>query len=317
MPKAYRYGFNGKEKDNLDILDFGERIYDSRVCRFLSVDRLARAYPSQSPYSFAGDNPILFIDSDGNGPDLPPGHITTALLTNHPIGLYALLASNNTSPNQLYKWATKKSSDPMAFFKIKGAFGEAQVFKRLLSDMNLSKEGLGIPGFKTYMGGYYKGLQVDIQTKISSYTDAADNRHSVGIRNFDFHGNELDLAVYGRYTDASYTINYEVKTLSPNNEVGFNFRKLSEGISQTIARSQGSNTIGVLVTDKQTWQNVANDEVYGPQLKALYDKLVSTNDSYLRLEENLNQAAQKELMSAYSTIQAADAKKQASDKKKK
>jgi RHS repeat-associated protein len=65
----YRYGFNGKEKDSettAGAYDFGARIYDGRLGRWLSVDALSHLYPSASPYSFAAANPILFVDPDGN-----------------------------------------------------------------------------------------------------------------------------------------------------------------------------------------------------------------------------------------------------------
>jgi RHS repeat-associated protein len=65
----YRYGFNGKEKDK-DIsegdLDFGERIYDGRIARFLSIDKYTNKLPYYSPYLYAGNKPILCIDKDGN-----------------------------------------------------------------------------------------------------------------------------------------------------------------------------------------------------------------------------------------------------------
>jgi hypothetical protein len=41
------------------------RIYDSRLGKFLSVDPLAKSYPFYTPYSFAGNKPIRFIDLDG------------------------------------------------------------------------------------------------------------------------------------------------------------------------------------------------------------------------------------------------------------
>jgi RHS repeat-associated protein len=46
-------------------LNFGARIYDSRVGRFLSRDPKFSNYPDLSPYVFSGNNPILFIDKDG------------------------------------------------------------------------------------------------------------------------------------------------------------------------------------------------------------------------------------------------------------
>ncbi len=46
--------------------DFGARIYDARVGRFLSVDPLTNKQASWSPYVAFNNNPILNIDNDGN-----------------------------------------------------------------------------------------------------------------------------------------------------------------------------------------------------------------------------------------------------------
>ena len=64
----YFYGFNGKEKDDEHTqgkYDFGARIYDSRLGRWLAVDPLVKDYPSFSPYSYAGNSTIAFYDPDG------------------------------------------------------------------------------------------------------------------------------------------------------------------------------------------------------------------------------------------------------------
>lgn len=67
---GYRYGFNGKENDNEvkgfgNQYDYGFRIYDPRIGRFLSVDPLTKSYPHFTPYQFASNNPILNVDLDG------------------------------------------------------------------------------------------------------------------------------------------------------------------------------------------------------------------------------------------------------------
>jgi RHS repeat-associated protein len=64
--RAYKYGFNGKEGDfETATQDYGMRIYEPKLGRFLSVDPLAKKYPWYTPYQFAGNKPIQFIDLDG------------------------------------------------------------------------------------------------------------------------------------------------------------------------------------------------------------------------------------------------------------
>jgi RHS repeat-associated protein len=71
----FRYGFNGKENDpdiSAGIQDYGMRIYDARLGRFLSVDPLKHQFPMLSTYQSSGCNPIKFIDLDGGEPKIPP-----------------------------------------------------------------------------------------------------------------------------------------------------------------------------------------------------------------------------------------------------
>ena len=47
---GYRFGFNGKENDNEikgegNQQDYGMRVYDPRLGKFLSVDPLTKGYP--------------------------------------------------------------------------------------------------------------------------------------------------------------------------------------------------------------------------------------------------------------------------------
>jgi len=80
---SYRYGFNGMEKDdevtNVEgsHLDFGARIYDSRVARWLSPDAFEKTYPSLTTYGFAANSPIVLLDSDGNVVVDPDGNPVT------------------------------------------------------------------------------------------------------------------------------------------------------------------------------------------------------------------------------------------------
>ncbi len=72
----YRYGFNGMERDdeakgNGNSYDFGARIYDSRLGRFLSMDPRIEDFPWQTSYCFADNIPILFEDIEGEGTGVP------------------------------------------------------------------------------------------------------------------------------------------------------------------------------------------------------------------------------------------------------
>lgn len=64
---AYRYGFNGKEKDPefQNNYDYGFRIYNPALGKFLSVDPLSKSYPMLTSYQFASNTPIMAIDLDG------------------------------------------------------------------------------------------------------------------------------------------------------------------------------------------------------------------------------------------------------------
>jgi RHS repeat-associated protein len=67
----YRYGFNGKEKDDEvkgtgNQIDYGARIYDPRIGKFFSIDPLIKLYPELSSYQFASNTPIQAVDLDGN-----------------------------------------------------------------------------------------------------------------------------------------------------------------------------------------------------------------------------------------------------------
>lgn len=67
---AYRYGFNGKEKDTESTwgdtnYDYGFRIYNPRYGKFFSVDPIADEFPMLTPYQFASNRPIDGVDIDG------------------------------------------------------------------------------------------------------------------------------------------------------------------------------------------------------------------------------------------------------------
>lgn len=65
--------YNGKEiQDELIIgwLDYGMRMYQPEVSRFSTIDRFSDKYLDLSPYQYAANNPVNFIDINGDSLDV-------------------------------------------------------------------------------------------------------------------------------------------------------------------------------------------------------------------------------------------------------
>lgn len=63
------YKFNGKEEQTelgLGWLDFGRRMHQPEIGRFVTQDRFAEKYYALNPYQYGANNPIIFNDMNGD-----------------------------------------------------------------------------------------------------------------------------------------------------------------------------------------------------------------------------------------------------------
>ena len=71
---AYRYGFQGQEKDdevkdgNGTSINYKYRMHDPRVGRFFAADPLEHKFPWMTPYAFTQNKVIMFVELEGLQP---------------------------------------------------------------------------------------------------------------------------------------------------------------------------------------------------------------------------------------------------------
>ena len=79
--KKTDYLYNGKELqrnefgagNGLELVDYGARLYDSQIGRWITPDQLGEEYENWSNYNYVLCDPVNLIDPDGNAPHPPEG----------------------------------------------------------------------------------------------------------------------------------------------------------------------------------------------------------------------------------------------------
>ena len=203
---GYRFGFNGKEKDdevegNGNIYDYGFRIYNPRIAKFLSLDPLMKKFPWYTPYQFAGNMPIRAKDLDG------------LEILDYQTSMYRMTTGSNGVHNETSiiimnipkAIASEANGDGGIYFKYKvaGMPNTTGHEPKGISFNQTIDEGVDMPDFygtmdkKTTMSGsstYTSGNNF----KDLGGTDANDN---IGTRGLTIWGAILDLK--GLFSNAS------------------------------------------------------------------------------------------------------------------
>ncbi|MEO1264025.1 MAG: RHS repeat-associated core domain-containing protein [Bacteroidota bacterium] len=135
---AQRWKFGGMELDEslnnaMGTYDFGARTYDPWGIRWWNIDPKADLMRRHSPYNYAFNNPVFFLDPDGMMP-CPTGDCPEGPLTEQE----SIQVSGSAEPMVFTETATKTSVEGFHVEgKIEGKFGKAE---GSLSGFGASKE---------------------------------------------------------------------------------------------------------------------------------------------------------------------------------
>jgi RHS repeat-associated protein len=231
---SYRYGFNGKEKDDElkgegNNYDFGARMYDSRIGRFFKVDPKWQQFPEWSPYVYALDNPIRLVDTDGEGPGDPMHH---EFLTTTALSIYDAAKSKGASGKGALLIMAQASIES-GYGKDAFRRGDYNLFGTMTcstcSDFKVKNDHGRIKDFSN-AGGYEASIKDYFDKKLKKWTGIADL-----IKKEEFTADDVNKAFYtGKYIEDKKTRNktghgsYNFDDVSADESVNNN--KYGEGL---------------------------------------------------------------------------------------
>ena len=152
------YKFNGKELDEeTGLYYYGARYMDPKISMWLGVDPLMEKYPNLTGYCYTMDNPIKFIDPDGN--KIVPWRV--------------YLNGSGLSVGQ--KWHSNRR-----FMKAMQIFGQTTYGKQFISSFTeQGKIHYGVKG-----NGKYKNYEIEIL--VGDYKNITDKFTSTGSKEGSF-----------------------------------------------------------------------------------------------------------------------------------
>ncbi len=113
--------------------DFGARMYDARLGRWLSLDPLQAKYPMLSPYNFCSNNPIIYKDIDGEDYILVIDHKTKTIS----IVANFYVTEGEAASKQAAISGTKVWNEANGKFKFVVGYGDKKVDYKIKFNLNV------------------------------------------------------------------------------------------------------------------------------------------------------------------------------------
>ena len=194
----------------LDWYDYGARFYDPTLGRFHSIDKMSESTPSITPYRYAFNNPLRFIDVDGNFEmDASQAQKYQRLaqylkngiqeIANNPKVMGALMTYGQFSKQSIIndlKWGKGPKVNVTA---LNGAYGE---FTPGIGSKELRLNEKYVKQLETATGADRDALlfliAVTLLHKYTHYGDDQDGIDYIGAVGNGEEGNAFELTAYGQ-----------------------------------------------------------------------------------------------------------------------
>ena len=286
-----RQQFTKQERDVETGLDYvGARYYSSSQGRFTGVDQGAPELlepQTWNRYQYARNNPLYFIDADGNKDEPAKNQRVNQALANDPTLLEVIKASNNFSQrafeDALNKGALRGELNTGAGNILRGAAGEATIIDWLRNGSSPLVVSQPASQFLSAIG-----VDASIPNSILPDIGAVITTGSLGPIKVQ---GELSQAVQDSKGNTGHTVLpdgtkfglYEVKS-------GFSGSTIAKGAAQVAAtaavlKASGLPGVAVLVADKAAYQKLSTS-----QRAAIYNTVTKAG-GYIQLYNGLAQQA--------------------------